>query len=116
LEFSDLYDVKVLQTIVLSESGSSALDLDPTAEVSHFHVRLSSLAIVLLHDDILTLCVESDGSSLARSSVQQMKAVAKDFFDELGFFAVAGYGNKDFNEAKDAFLKACQLNHMRQVF
>jgi autophagy-related protein 2 len=104
-----------MQTILLSESGSAVLDSDPTAEVSHFHIRLSSLAVVLLHDDILTLCIESDGNSLARSSVQQMKAISKDFFDELGFFAVSGYGSKDFSTAKDAFLKACQLNHIRQV-
>lgn len=95
------------------ESGIAALDLDPTAELSHFHIRLSSLAIVLLHDDILTLCVESDGSNLARSSVQQMKMVSKDFFDELGLFAVTGYGSKDFHIAKEAFLNACQLNHVR---
>jgi autophagy-related protein 2 len=104
-----------MQAIVLPETGSAVLDSDPTAEVSHFHIRLSSLAIVLLHDDILTLCIESDGSSLARSSVQQMKAISKDFFDELGFFAVSGYGSKDLNTAKDVFLKACQLNHIRQV-
>ncbi|GFG37838.1 hypothetical protein Cfor_03151 [Coptotermes formosanus] len=90
----------------VSKSGIAALDSDPTAELSHFHIRLSSLAIVLLHDDILTLCVESDGSSLARSSVQQMKTVSKDFFDELGLFAVTGYGSKDFHVAKEAFLKA----------
>jgi autophagy-related protein 2 len=109
---------KILNETVspVTESGSAVLDSDPTAEVSHFHIRLSSLAVVLLHDDILTLCVESDGSSLARSSVQQMKAISKDFFDELGFFAVTGYGNKDFNAAKNAFLSACQLNHIRQVF
>lgn len=101
---------------LVAESGNSVLDSDPTAEVSHFHIRLSSLATVLLHDDILTLCVESDGSSLARSSVQQMKAISEDFFNELGLFAVTGYGNKDFNAAKNAFLSACQLNHIRQVF
>ncbi|XP_021929227.1 autophagy-related protein 2 homolog B-like isoform X2 [Zootermopsis nevadensis] len=95
------------------ESGSTMLDSDPTAEVSRFHVRLSSLAIVLLHDDILTICVENNGNSLARSSVKQMKAVAEEFFDELGFFAVSGYGSRDFNTARDAFLKSCQLNHIR---
>ena len=115
-EFRKFYGIKLLQILVLAESGISALDSDPTAELSHFHVRLSSLAIVLLHDDILTLCVESDGSSLARSSVQQMKTISKDFFDELGLFAVTGYGSKDFHVAKEVFHKACQLNHIRHVF
>jgi hypothetical protein len=115
-KFRNFHDIKLIRIVVLAESGIAALDSDPTAELSHFQIRLSSLAIVLLHDDILTLCIESDGSSLARSSVQQMKAVSKDFFDELGLFAVSGYGSKDFHAAKDAFLKACQLNHIRHVF
>jgi autophagy-related protein 2 len=115
-KFRNFNVIKLLQTFVLAESGIAALDSDPTAELSRFHIRLSSLAIVLLHDDILTLVVESDGSSLARSSVQQMKGISKDFFDELGLFAVTGYGSKDFQVAKEAFLKACQLNHIRHVF
>nr|QSV39518.1 autophagy associated protein [Locusta migratoria] len=94
-------------------SVTSTLESDPSAEVSHFHIRMSSLAVVLLHEDVLTVCVDSDGSMLARSSVQQMKTVANDFFSELGLFAVSGYGRKDFKEARDVFLKACQLNHIR---
>ncbi|XP_049811820.1 autophagy-related protein 2 homolog A [Schistocerca nitens] len=94
-------------------SVTSTLESDPSAEVSHFHIRMSSLAVVLLHEDVLTVCVDSDGSMLARSSVQQMKTIANDFFSELGLFAVSGYGRKDFKEARDVFLKACQLNHIR---
>nr|CAD7433698.1 unnamed protein product [Timema monikensis] len=93
-------------------AGVRTLDTDPNAEVSHFHVRLSSVVLVLLHEDILTLCVESDGSSLARSSVQQMKSVAQHFFSEIGLFAVSGYDNKDFIEGKKVFERACQLNHI----
>ncbi|CAG2056493.1 unnamed protein product [Timema podura] len=94
-------------------AGVRTLDTDPNAEVSHFHVRLSSVVLVLLHEDILTLCVETDGSSLARSSVQQMKSVAQHFFSEIGLFAVSGYDNKDFIEGKKIFERACQLNHIR---
>nr|CAD7441323.1 unnamed protein product [Timema bartmani] len=94
-------------------AGVRTLDTDPNAEVSHFHVRLSSVMLVLLHEDILTLCVETDGSSLARSSVQQMKSVAQHFFSEIGLFAVSGYDNKDFIEGKKVFERACQLNHIR---
>jgi hypothetical protein len=45
-----------------------------------------------------------------------MKTVSKEFFDELGLFALTGYGSKDFHVAKEAFLRACQLNHIRHVF
>lgn len=107
----------MITLIVLCVSGPSLspLDSDPLAEVSHVHIRMSSLAVVLLHEDILTVCVDSDGSTLAHSSVQQMKAVSEDFFSELGLFAVSGYGNKDFEKAHDVFLRSCQLNHIRFV-
>jgi hypothetical protein len=68
---------------------------------------------VLLHEDILTSCVGSD--SVARSSIQEMKQLAQDFFSELGLFAVSGYGNNNFEEAKDVFLKACKKTHFRYV-
>lgn len=42
-----------------------------------------------------------------------MKHIAQTFFDSLGPFGITGYGNKDFENAKEAFEKACQLNHIR---
>lgn len=87
------------------------MDGEGGIEESRFHVRLSSLAIVLLHEDILT--VSPDTGQLAPGSVQHMKSLAEEFFNKLGFFAVSGYGNKDFETAKNIFLEACQLNHIR---
>lgn len=80
-------------------------------EESHLHVRLSSLAIVLLHEDTLTLSPET--GYVTQSSLRQMEQIANEFFDKLGLFAASGYGKKDFEQARQIFLEACQLNHIR---
>lgn len=89
------------------------IESDPTAEISHFQIRLASLAVVLLHEDILTLA--SDGNqTLLPSSVKQMSNTSETFFKQIGLFAVSGYGaNKDFEKANQFFEKACKLNHLR---
>ncbi|KAI5741739.1 hypothetical protein M8J76_016678 [Diaphorina citri] len=66
---------------------------------------------VLLHEDILATSGESE--SLLASSVHQLNAVAVEFFQKLALFAVSPHGNKDFLEARQVFLNACRLNHMR---
>ncbi|XP_053986087.1 autophagy-related protein 2 homolog B isoform X1 [Hylaeus volcanicus] len=88
-----------------------SVDSGPSTETSHFHVRVSSIAIVLLHEDILTTCV--DGGGLTCSSIRQMKRSAEEFFKELGLFAATGYGNKDFDKASKLLLDACHLSHIR---
>lgn len=86
-------------------------DTDPSAETSQFHVRVSSIAVVLLHEDILTTSIE--GRSLTSASTEQMKNAAEEFFQKLGIFAVDGYGNKNFDKASKMFLDACRLSHIR---
>ncbi|XP_012533981.1 autophagy-related protein 2 homolog B-like [Monomorium pharaonis] len=87
------------------------IDNDTSAETTQFHIRVSSVALVLLHEDILTSCVEQLG--LTSSSVRQMKNAAKEFFRQLGTFAVGGYGSKDFDTASKLLTEACQLSHIR---
>lgn len=88
-----------------------SVDNSPSTETSHFHVRVSSIAVILLHEDILTTCVE--GSGLTCSSIQQMKNAADEFFKQLGMFAASGYGNKDFDKASKLLLNACHSSHIR---
>ncbi|XP_076234909.1 autophagy-related 2 [Calliopsis andreniformis] len=88
-----------------------SVDNSPSTETSHFHVRVSSIAVVLLHEDILTTCVE--GGGLTCSSIKQMKNAADEFFKQLGMFAAGGYGNKDFDKASKLLLNACHLSHIR---
>lgn len=88
-----------------------SVDADSTAEIFQFHIRLSSIAIILLHEDILTTSIE--GLGLTKASTTQMRNAADDFFTKLGIFAATGYGNKDFEKAAKLFVEACQLSHIR---
>lgn len=90
----------------------SNIDSDPTAEISHFQIRIASVAAVLLHEDILTVSTEED-HILMPSSVQQMRNKATSFFESLGNFNFIGFTGKDFDNCKVAFEKACQLSHIR---
>ncbi|XP_043255081.1 autophagy-related protein 2 homolog A [Colletes gigas] len=88
-----------------------SVDNSLPVEIFPFHVRVSSIAIILLHEDILTTCV--DGGGLTCSSIRQMKNSAEEFFKQLGMFAATGYGNKDFDKASKLLLDACHLSHIR---
>ncbi|KAK6635316.1 hypothetical protein RUM44_000567 [Polyplax serrata] len=94
-----------------SESGGN--ESDPNAIVIHFHILLSSLSIVLLHEDILTVSPDSHNTTKAKSSYEEMRRVANEFFDKLAYYVASGYGNKDFEKARDVFSNICQLNHLR---
>ncbi|KAJ8968662.1 hypothetical protein NQ314_002185, partial [Rhamnusium bicolor] len=62
----------------------NTIDSDPTAEISHFQIRLGSLAMILIHEDLLIKPAES-GHILASSSVQHMQQTVEHFFDSLAF-------------------------------
>lgn len=87
------------------------VDNDTSAETTQFHIRVSSVALVLLHEDILTSCMEQIG--LTSSSIKQMRNVAKEFFRQLGTFAMSGFGSKDFDSASKILTDACRLSHIR---
>lgn len=87
------------------------VDNDTTAETTQFHIRVSSVALVLLHEDILTPCMEQLG--LTSSSIRQMRNAAKEFFRQLGTLAMGGFGSKDFEAASKSLTDACRLSHIR---
>lgn len=90
----------------------NTVDSDPTAEISYFQIRVASLAVILLLEDVLFQPVEKN-QILAPSSVQKMQQVVDDFFGKLGHFSFAAYGNKDFEEAGEVFNKACCRSHLK---
>jgi autophagy-related protein 2 len=90
-----------------------SIDADASAETSQFHVRVSSVAMILLHEDILTIGIEAYGPT--RASTEIMKTTADNFFTKLGVLGVGGYGNKDFERVSKFFADACQQSHLRQV-
>ena len=86
-------------------------ETDPTAETSQFHVRVSSITFVLLHEDILTVSIE--GRHLTSASTEQMKLAAEEFFQKLGLFAADGYGNRNIDKVSKVFADACRYSHIR---
>lgn len=88
------------------------IESDPTAEISHFQIRLASLTVALLHEDILSLASDNN-QTLLTSSVKQMSNTADTFFKQLGLYAVTSYGGKDYDKVNAIFRKACKLNHLR---
>ncbi|CAB0044181.1 unnamed protein product, partial [Trichogramma brassicae] len=87
------------------------VDSDPSAETSQFHVRVSSIAVVLLHENILTTGMEGYGPT--KASIKMMTSKAEEFFQKIHMFTASGYGNKDFERASKLFADACQLSHLR---
>ncbi|XP_050712970.1 autophagy-related protein 2 homolog A-like [Eriocheir sinensis] len=94
------------------KSNSSRSVDDPSAVVTHFRLQVSSVAAVVLHEDILTPSVEN-ANMVLKSSVAEMQAKSEEFFSTLGFHALSGYSYNAFKEAKKKFTDACQISHLR---
>lgn len=92
------------------EKGNAS-DYELSGEITAFHFRLSSIAVVILHEDILTFGV--DTYTLTPSSVSTMNNLSVQFFDHLGKCGIFGGSNKDFESSKISFLDACNLDHIR---
>ena len=94
------------------KNSTSRLVDDPSAVVTRFRVQVSSVAAVVLHEDILTPSVEN-ANMVLKASVAEMQAKSEDFFSTLGFHALSGYSYSAFQEAKKKFTEACQISHLR---
>ncbi|XP_058807955.1 autophagy-related protein 2 homolog B isoform X2 [Phymastichus coffea] len=90
---------------------SASTDDQLSDETSQFHLEISSLVIVLLHEDILTSGIE--GYGLTKVSVTAMRTMVEDFFKNLGIIAANGFSNKNFEMASEIVIKSCQLSHLR---
>jgi len=44
-----------------------------------------------------------------------MRNATKEFFRQLGTFAMGGYGSKDFDTASKLLTEACRLSHIRYI-
>ena len=95
---------------------------DPTAELTRYKLRFSSLSLTVLHNDPsrtpLNLSPthtsftgprggERFGKGCGRASLQER---AKHFFEVLG---KQGYGKKDQADWKERFARACPYDHLR---
>lgn len=88
------------------------MDSDPTAEISHFQIRLASLAAVILHEDVMTPSTDPD-FILVQSSVHQMQNKADEFFRNISSLPLVTFSGQDYENMKADFERACPLSHIR---
>lgn len=88
------------------------MDSDPTAEISHFQIRLASLAAVILHEDVMTPSTDPD-FILVQSSVHQMQNKADEFFRIISSLPLVTFSGQDYENMKVDFERACPLSHIR---
>nr|XP_022914053.1 autophagy-related protein 2 homolog B isoform X1 [Onthophagus taurus] len=89
---------------------SHNIEADPTAEISHFQIRVASISVLLLHEDILA--VSPDNLRIIPASVVQMQNISKTFFAEHPY--QNGYGAKDLDKvSKEYDEKLPNMNHLR---
>lgn len=93
--------------LILNNLGCN-IDADPTAEISHFQVRVATLAVILLHEDLLTQTAGND-----KVLVKQMQSLAEKFFDNINYFTFAGIITDGFERVHKSLEGACSLNHLR---
>lgn len=90
-------------------AGIAALD-DPCPDVIKLNVKLTSLAVTMLHiDPVLT---PSPGTKDFRhdDTTHPLACMAETFFSNLGTY---GFGGKDFEEMAEKFAAACTSDHLR---
>lgn len=86
------------------------IDGDPTAEVSHVSLKITSLSCVLLHKDILVstpICSDC----ISPDSAKRLQEISTDFFENLHSFIMNG--PTVFCSANDALDAAMSRNHLR---
>jgi len=83
-----------------------------TAQTTKISISFASLAVVLLHEDIMTL---SSAEAAVPSSVNEMREVAGNFFRHLGLFGASVKGKKDVQDVRAKLNEACTRNHHRVI-
>ncbi|XP_066263102.1 autophagy-related protein 2 homolog B [Euwallacea similis] len=115
--FSSSMDSSVSSSMISSATDAASLlrrkaisniDSDPTAEISHFQVRIAVLAVILLHEDLLV-----QSSSNEKALVWQMQSLAEKFFNGIDMSTFIGVVSEGFENVHKAFEKACNLNHLK---
>ncbi|XP_028031335.1 autophagy-related protein 2 homolog A isoform X2 [Bombyx mandarina] len=86
------------------------IDGDPTAEVSHVSLRLSSVSCVLLHKDILVF-TSSGSDCISPSSAKKMQEASESFFEDLQ--PSPAHDSDVFDSINKAIDKATERNHLR---
>ncbi len=92
-----------------SAGGSSEPDFN--GDFSSFQLRLNSLAVILLHEDVLH---SMDDSSLPDDfSVDKLQNLSRQFFAQFMSFSTSHHGRNDFKHGRKILQNAIERNHFR---
>ena len=89
-------------------AGIAALD-DPCPDVTKISIKLTSLAITVLHIDPV-LSPSSEVNDVYSNDSHPLSLMADKFFSSLGTY---GFGGKDFEGMAEKFASACCADHLR---
>lgn len=92
--------------------GGHVISEQATSQTTKVSLSFASLAVVLLHEDIMTL---SSTEAALPSSVNEMREVAANFFRSLGLFGASVKGKKDVQDVRSKLNEACTRNHHRII-
>lgn len=93
-------------------AGIAALD-DPCPDVTKVCLKLSSVAVTVLHiDPVLSPVPDAGGSPSGddSSQIHPLSQMAEKFFAGIGTY---GFGGKDFEDMAAKFTSACCADHLR---
>lgn len=89
-------------------AGIAALD-DPCPDVTKISIKLTSLAVTVLHIDPV-LSPSSEVKDFHSHDSHPLSLMADKFFSSLGTY---GFGGKDFDGMAEKFASACCADHLR---
>lgn len=92
--------------------GGQVISEQATSQTTKLSISFASLALVLLHEDIITL---SSTDAALPSSIDEMRQVAANFFKHLGLFGASVKGKKDVQDVRAKLNEACTRNHHRAI-
>ena len=90
-------------------AGIAALD-DPCPDVTKVAIKLTSLAVTLLHIDPVLSPISGTKGYPQDDSVHPLTCLADKFFSNLSTY---GFGVKDFDDMTEKFVAACSKDHLR---
>lgn len=97
-------------------STVQAMLQDQLSDLTHFSGSLSSLCIIILHDDSVLNSMNRNTSDIVKpnsNSPVSLKDRAETFFNDLLTLQMSGLDFKNFASVRGPLSEICDTNHLR---
>lgn len=88
------------------------IEVDPNADILRTNIRMASLSVVLLEEDILVESSSNEDIPLSEKSVQRLSHMSRAFFERTANIAQYA-GAKDWKGLTTLLENGCKENHIR---